>query len=118
MATSTPKKPTTPLGKKIGGKFRQLRELAGFTQMDVAHALGYKSTGTISQIEAGQMVMDLEKVIAAADFFGIHPAYLVSDDKLDDEDLEMMVMLTKILRRRNKHGHYRALQALLKDATE
>jgi transcriptional regulator with XRE-family HTH domain len=112
------RKAVTPLGKRIGGKLRKLRKLAGLTQIEVALALGYKSTGTISHIEAGRMVMDLDKIIAAAEFFHIHPAYIVSDEKIDDEDLEMMIMLTKVLRQRSKHDYYRALQALLKDATK
>lgn len=105
-------------GKKIGGKMAKLRRLAGMTQMEVAYGLGYKSSGTISQIEAGTMTMSPKKIVAAAQFFGIHPAYLVSDDQIDDEDLEMMIMLTKVLRSGKLHAHYRALQTLLKDATK
>jgi len=98
----------------LGKKIRMLRDIARMTQMDLANALGYTSTGMISQIEAGAKGMDPEKIIEAARIFDVHPSVLISDVDMAHEDIEMFVNLSMILKSKHKAKHVGAIRELLK----
>jgi len=98
----------------LGKKIRMLRDIARMTQMDLANALGYTSTGMVSQIEAGAKGMDPEKIIEAARIFDVHPSVLISDVDMAHEDIEMFVNLSTILKSKNKAKHVDTIRELLK----
>jgi len=98
----------------LGKKIRILREMVEMTQMDLANALGYTSTGMVSQIETGAKGMDPEKIIKAAKIFGVHPSVLISDVEMTREDVEMFVNLSIILKSKDKAIHFSAIRELLK----
>ena len=104
----------TVLGKKI----KMLRELKQIGQVELARALGYKSTGTISLIENGKKGMKVSSILKASTFFKIHPAVLLSPLEVDKEDLEMFSDLMKLMERRKKEPdktrpYFEAIRKLL-----
>jgi transcriptional regulator with XRE-family HTH domain len=80
----------------LGRKIKYLRELNNITQMELAKALGYESTGTISQIENGERGMKAEKMVLAANFLGIPLEVLAGGSVMDVEDLKMISMLVEM----------------------
>lgn len=77
----------------LGKKIRQLRGLTGTTQMDLAHHLGFSSTGAISQVESGSKGLTIENIHRTAEFFGVHSAALFSPVEMTDDDLTIMRIL-------------------------
>ena len=98
----------------LGRKIRALRKIRRMSQPDVAEALGYNSSGTISLIEAGKSGMSQEKIFDAAKLFGVHPMVLMSEKELSESDLEMYVSLQRLLDRESPSKHYETIRALLR----
>jgi transcriptional regulator with XRE-family HTH domain len=59
---------------------KELREEHGFTQLQLAEKLGYKSAVTIAKWELGVRVPEIENIIALAKFFGVSLDYIVGMD--------------------------------------
>ncbi len=73
----------------LGKKVRFLRERAGLTQSELAHAIGLsdRSKGFISEIESGKKLPKAELVLRLAERLGVSTDYLLRDDlgaELDD----------------------------------
>lgn len=102
--------------KSLGSKMARLRDLRKVTQMDVAYAIGYNSTGMLSKIEAGLSGMSYEQICKAAEFFGIHPAVLMTPQDYTDDELQMIVNLMKLLKDQS-NPHYQSIKSLLDQAT-
>ena len=62
----------------LGAKIKHLRKLAGLTQVELGKLLGYTSTGTLSMIERGEMVMSHEKREIAAPLLKVPASHLHS----------------------------------------
>jgi transcriptional regulator with XRE-family HTH domain len=102
--------------KEFGKRIRYLRELTNTTQEDLRKAMGYTSTGAISQIENGSKGMKLEAIAKAATFFGIHPAILISPISMSKSDLKIIVQMMDLIQKKDKHKHYDDILKLLKDS--
>lgn len=74
-------------GNIIGYRVRQFREEAGISQVDLAKALGYKSSSSIAKIENGENDIPLSKVQQIADLLGKSPIdfFRPYDDGVYDE---------------------------------
>ena len=107
------KKRPAHFDKTLGNKIRILRQLHEMTQVEVADALGYESSGILSLIESGKSGMKREKIYKAAELFGVHPAVLMSPQEFDDEQIKMFIATFKLIRNREKSPHYQAIKALL-----
>lgn len=81
----------------LGKKIRYLRERLGMTQEDLQHALGYESSGFISQVETGICGMKRSKIDEAAKILGVHPVVLHSSQDMAPEELEMLANLWTML---------------------
>lgn len=92
----------------FGKKIKFLRKQKGMTQVELSKLLGYVSTGAISQIENGVKGMEHEKIILAAEIFGVHPSVLMSPVPMDDDKLETMMMFAKLI----NDGNSEYLQAI------
>ena len=57
-------------------RLKELRIQHGISQGDLADKLGYKQ-GTISQWESGKRLIDVETLIALADFYGVSTDYIL-----------------------------------------
>jgi transcriptional regulator with XRE-family HTH domain len=101
--------------KEFGKRVRYLRELTNTTQEDLRKAMGYTSTGTISQIENGSKGMKLESIAKAATFFSIHPAILMSSVSMPKSDLKIIVEMMDLIQKKDKHKHYNEIVNLLKN---
>lgn len=101
----------------FGKRMKLLRRLKKWSQMDLAFRLGYSSSGTLSLIERGEREMDREKMLQVAEIFGVHPAVMLSPHEMDDEDLQMVIDLMSVIKKKYKSPHYRSIQRLLKDTS-
>jgi transcriptional regulator with XRE-family HTH domain len=104
--------------KVLGNRIRVLRKRAGMKQLELAKALGYTSTGMISQVEAGQKGMDLEKIHKAAELFQINPAVLLSQRKMTGEDFEMVIDLYQVINEQEGSEYKKAIKDLLSLAVQ
>lgn len=66
--------------QRFGEKLRLLRTRRAMTVRDVAAALGYISSGRISEIENGKKTPSLAFVLRAAALFNVTPDQLLRDD--------------------------------------
>lgn len=70
------------MDKKMGQKVRMVRELKGFSQEYMAHALGMSQRG-YSKLERDETRLDWERITQIAKLFEMEPLDLVSfDDNL------------------------------------
>lgn len=76
---------------------RDLRLARNMRQVDVAEALGYKSTGSLSLIENGERGMDNDKILAAARLFRVPATVLLNDKEYSAEDLALLIRFTDLL---------------------
>jgi transcriptional regulator with XRE-family HTH domain len=100
--------------KILGNKMRRLRKLVGVTQADVEYALGYKSNGSISNVEKGLMYMSMDKIYKAADYFKVPPIVLMTPRDMTDKEIEMFMELERILRDNPNSPHVDSIFALMK----
>lgn len=84
--------------KNLGVKIKVLRELNGFTQVELAEKLGYSSSATISQIENGERGMKQEKLSLAAKVLNVRIEFLASDQALSPEDIKLSYLFFKYLK--------------------
>jgi transcriptional regulator with XRE-family HTH domain len=66
--------------QRFGEKLRLLRTRQAMTVRDVATALGYVSSGRISEIENGKKTPSLAFVLRTATLFNVTPDQLLRDD--------------------------------------
>lgn len=62
---------------KLYTNIRNLRELAGFSQEELARKVGYKDRTSIAKIEAGKIDIPQSKIIAFAKALGVTPVALM-----------------------------------------
>jgi len=58
---------------RVGATLRQLRLNAGYTQDQLATAMGFVRGSSVAQIEAGLKPLTDPKLILAAEFLGVRP---------------------------------------------
>jgi transcriptional regulator with XRE-family HTH domain len=88
VSAGRPRRPKDPVPdlshvrvEKLGLKLRALRTQRGWTQADVAAALGLKSQGHVSAFETGKKLPIANYVLALAALFGVSSDYLLRDDQ-------------------------------------
>jgi transcriptional regulator with XRE-family HTH domain len=69
--------------QRFGEKLRTLRRQHGMTQRDLAHALGYVTSGYISEVETDKKKPSLELVLKVAQLFH------VTTDQLTNDQIEL-----------------------------
>lgn len=103
--------------KEMSKRLRFAREIAGFSQAQVAEALGIHRP-SVSEIEAGRRRVSAEELVALARLFGVSLEWLVGEDqpdpdrsgvrvelaarelsKLDPDDLERLFRILAAFRR-------------------
>jgi len=83
--------------KMLGEKIKTLRDIHGMTQMDLAHKLGYESSGMVSQIENGTKGMDQEKIFKLSQIFNVSMIDLLSNKRYSRDDFKMIIKLQEWL---------------------
>ena len=101
--------------ERFGEKILKLRNIYGMSQMDLAHQLGYSSTGMISQIESGKRGMGIEKIDQVAKLFKIQPNFLFSEVEMKTDDLKLCIAFEAQLKLppEKRHVHFEAIKSLL-----
>lgn len=103
-----------PFREILGSNLRKLRKINKLTQVELGDRLGYKSKGTISQIEQGKRGMDNDQIYKAAETLGVPPSVLFSPTEWSQEELEMAVRFMIILKKGKDDKLYEALRGVLK----
>lgn len=104
--------------KILGQKMKALRLMRGLNQEDVAFALGYSSSGTISQVESGEIFMKQEKIYRAAEFFQIPAAALMMPIEMDEEQLAAMIDFLALIKTGKNSPHYKTIITLIEMASK
>jgi transcriptional regulator with XRE-family HTH domain len=101
------------LKNRMGRRIRLIRKANDLTQVELAKRLGYTSSGTIAQIEAGSKGMTLDKLLQLGREFGINPALFMVNDSVNDEQFEMVLTFNMLLQR-PQDRHYGIVRDILK----
>jgi len=103
---------TAAYNRRVGYRIKLFRELKGLTQMEMATALGYKSTGSLSLIEQGERGLNKTKLSQAATLLDTYPEVLNTESDLTREEL---IDLDKFLhiRTNTKHPQHKLLMQFI-----
>lgn len=104
--------------KLIGHRIFFFRTLRGITQMELAHALGYTSRGSISRIEQGDIGMKKANIAVAAKFLGVHPLVLTIEEQLTDDQLVLINDFITILKDKSKGRITDQIKLLINNTTK
>lgn len=74
---------------ELGNCIKDRRKALGISQQELAEAVGYAQKGMISRIEAGQVNISMDKLIAIAHYMGMKPSELLNVDKSIDEKVAL-----------------------------
>lgn len=88
----------------LGKKIKALRTGKGITQVELARALGFTSTGAISQVENGLRGLTFESIVNAAKALGVHPVFLMISDYIEMADFELIESMLKLCARRRQQA--------------
>lgn len=82
-------------------RIRRLRQEAGMSQEDLAHALGYKDRSMITKIESGKVDISQKKILAFSRILNTTPSYLMGltderppeppDDVPKNDDVRLLI---------------------------
>lgn len=97
--------------KDVGKRIKELRELKGLSQEELAKKVGYPSgRAMISQIESGRYKIPTHRLFAIADALDVSPNVLHStQDGLEDLNSENALILSK-LNQLNEEGRKMVLE--------
>jgi transcriptional regulator with XRE-family HTH domain len=86
----------------LGKKIKTLRTARGITQVELARALGFTSTGAISQVENGLRGLMFESIINVAKVFDVHPVFLMAPDDIELDDCELISAMFRLFEKRRQ----------------
>ena len=105
------------LREQVGERIKLLRKRDDMTQVELGKQLGYNSSGAVSQIERGDKGISREKLMHAAAIFNVPLAVFYIEDKLDEEELFMVVNFCEVMRN-PESPYYNIMRDILKIASE
>ena len=88
--------------KMLGKKIKTLRTARGITQVELARALGFTSTGAISQVENGLRGLMFESIINAAKVLDVHPVFLMDPDDIESDNCELISAMLRLFEKRRQ----------------
>lgn len=81
----------------FGHRIKTLRKARDMTQEQFADKMGVDGGQSfISKVERGEKMFSIENILRAAEVLSIHPAILLSEQPLTEENLEMLTNLFKL----------------------
>jgi len=86
----------------LGKKIKTLRTARGITQVELARALGFTSTGAISQVENGLRGLMFESIINAAKVLDVHPVFLMDPDDIESDNCELISAMLRLFEKRRQ----------------
>ncbi|MCL2694440.1 MAG: helix-turn-helix domain-containing protein [Oscillospiraceae bacterium] len=84
---------TEQIRKIIGQRIKHYRKIHSLTQKQLSARIGAVSTTYITNVEAGQKGISLEKIYEICEFFNINVSDLLPIETKDDEDEKEKVVL-------------------------
>lgn len=94
-----------------GRKNKALSTARGITRGGLARALGFTSTGAISQVENGLRGLTFESIMNVAKVLDVHPSVLLTPDEMDKDDIEMITEMLRLFEKRKKRAQIRCARA-------
>jgi transcriptional regulator with XRE-family HTH domain len=89
-------KKQSELKQIFGKRIKLFRERKELNQPEFAKLMGYRSKGTVSQIEGGTIGMKDEKVARAAKILGVSPIILKLQADLPEDRLMLLADVIKL----------------------
>lgn len=89
-------KKQTELRRIFGKRIKLFRERKGLNQPEFAKLMGFRSKGTVSQIEGGKIGMKDESVAKAAEILGVSPIVLKLQADLPEDRLLLLADVIKL----------------------
>ena len=86
----------------LGKKSKRCEPPGGITQVELARALGFTSTGAISQVENGLRGLMFESIINAAKVLDGHPVFLMDPDDIESDDCELISAMLRLFEKRRQ----------------
>jgi transcriptional regulator with XRE-family HTH domain len=86
----------------LGKKIKTLRTARGITQVELARALGFTSTGAISQVQNGLRGLMFESIINAAKVLDVHSVFLMDPDDIESDDCELISAMLRLFEKRRQ----------------
>jgi len=86
----------------LGKKIKTLRTARGITQVELARALGFTSTGAISRVENGLRGLMFESIINAAKVLDVHPVFLMDPDDIESDNCELISAMLRLFEKRRQ----------------
>ncbi len=102
----------------VGGRIRFLRKRLKISQTELGKAVGYTSSGSVSLVERGKIMMEPEKLIKAAEVLKVDPIVLFTREELTQDQILMAVNLFKMFSKKEKSPHLDSIKALLETASK
>ena len=104
----------------IGDKIKELRQLKGYTQLELAKKVGYTSKATINKIELNINDVQLSKVEAFAKALDVTPGYLMGweDEEEEPAVIDIDAEIEQLLSRINSGGGISVHGEALDDTTK
>lgn len=103
------------VNERIGSRIRKYRKRIGMTQTELAKAVGYTSSGMMSQVENGLVGVEISKLQKIAKVLGVHPGALIAFEEFDDQALAALMKFEHLLVAKPKPKYLDAILALMKD---
>lgn len=107
---------TQELNKLIGHRIQFFRKLRGVTQIELAKALGYTSTGAVSRIERGDIGMKKSNLSTAAKVLQIQPYLLTMEENLNDEEIVIVNNFIRLIRQKTPNTTLEKIKSLIKSS--
>lgn len=93
-------------------RIKQLREMQGISQAELARKCGYSNRSTIAKIEKGERNLTANKIQTIANALGVSPLLLIDDkqlnikaytnEKITKADSELLELLKKIPKKKKE----------------
>lgn len=106
------------MSEDSGPYMKEWRKFCGFTQQDVADALGFSNKGYVSQLESGQRRYNQDHLDGMAKLFGCSPAEILSVNPYEPKPVAEIVNIWDRIPETSRDEAQRMLKSLAKDGTD
>ena len=105
------------MSESRGPYMKEWRKFRGYTQQDVADALGFTNKGYVSQLESGQRRYNQDHLDGMAKLFECTPADILSVNPYDPTPTAEIVNIWDRIPEKSRDEAQRMLRSLTRDGT-
>lgn len=106
------------MSEESGPYMKQWRKFRGFTQQDVADALGFSNKGYVSQLESGQRRYNQDHLDGMAKLFECTPADILSVNPYEPKPSAEIVNIWSRIPERSRDEAQRMLKSLAQGGSD